>query len=94
MRTLTILKTLLLTVLLIGLLGTVNSSFAGTSYQQIDKVALNDFLGSKNVIIIDVREGRDWQSSKFKIKGAVRLDPNNLKVSDFSLPKDKTLIFY
>jgi hypothetical protein len=94
MRKLTISKTLLLTTMLIGMLVTVNSSCAGTSYQRIDKVALNDFLGSKNVIIIDVREGRDWQSSKHKIKGAIRLEPNDPKVSDVPLPKDKTLIFY
>lgn len=94
MRKLSISKTLLLATMLIGVLGIVNSSYAGTSYQRIDKVALNDFLGSKNVIVVDVREGRDWESSKYKIKGAIRLEPTDPKVSDVPLPKDKTLIFY
>ncbi len=94
MRKLSISRTLLLTTMLVGVLGIVNSSWAGTSYQRMDKVTLNDFLGSKNVIIVDVREDRDWQSSKYKIKGAIRLEPNDPKVSDTPLPKDKTLIFY
>jgi hypothetical protein len=94
MRKLTISKTLIMMTMLVGMLGTVNTSCAGTSYQRIDKVALNDSLDSKKVIIIDVREGRDWKSSKYKIKGAIRLEPNDPKVSDVPLPKDKTLIFY
>lgn len=94
MRKRKISKTLLLTTMLVGLVGIVNSSCAGTSYQRIDKVALNDFLDSDNVSIIDVREGRDWKSSKYKIKGAIRLEPNDPKISDVPLPKDRTLIFY
>ena len=87
-------KILLLTTIMVGVLGIVNSSCAGTSYQRMDKVALNDYLDSKNVIIIDVRESRDWKSSKYKIKGAIRLEPNDPKVANVPLPKDKTLIFY
>ena len=87
-------KILLLITILVGVLGFVNSSCAGTSYQRMDKFALNENLGNKNVIIIDVREGRDWKSSKFKIKGAIRLEPNDPKVANVPLPKDKTLIFY
>jgi hypothetical protein len=94
MGKLSISKTLLLTTMLVGLVGMVNSSCAGTSYQRIDKVALKDSLGNNNVIVIDVRQGRDWKSSKYKIKGAIRLEPNDPKVSDIPLPKDKTLIFY
>jgi hypothetical protein len=94
MRKLTISNTLLLTTVLVGVVGIVSSSCAGTSYQRIDKTGLNDHLESKNVIIVDVREGRDWQSSKYKIKGAIRLEPNDPKIADVPLPKDKTLIFY
>jgi len=47
-----------------------------------------------NIVIVDVRTGKDWKGSEFKIKGAVR--ENAAKVSSWAekYSKDKTLVFY
>ena len=47
-----------------------------------------------NIVIVDVRTGKDWKGSEFKIKGAVR--ENASKVSSWAekYSKDKTLVFY
>ena len=36
-------------------------------------------LGSPDLVIIDVRVGKDWSSSQKKIKGAVREDPDKVE---------------
>ena len=48
----------------------------------------------QNIVILDVRTGKDWKGSEFKIKGAVR--ENAAKVSSWAekYSKDKTLVFY
>ena len=46
------------------------------------------------VMIIDVRQGRDWRSSNMKIKGAVRRAPENFNTWANQLPKDKQLVLY
>ena len=42
----------------------------------ISKEELIKELENPNVVVLDVRTGRDWKSSEFKIKGAVRANPN------------------
>ena len=41
----------------------------------ITKEELNKVLDDPDLVILDVRTGRDWRSSEFKIKGAVRANP-------------------
>jgi hypothetical protein len=41
-----------------------------------------------------VRTEGDWKADKFKIKGAVREDPNQVKSWMSKYGKDKTLVFY
>jgi len=55
---------------------------------------LNQQLGAEDVIVIDVRAGRDWTSSEFKIKGAVREDPGDVSSWAGNYPKDKTYVLY
>jgi hypothetical protein len=45
--------------------------------QMISKSQLNQLLGNPNVMVVDVRSAKDWQSSNVKIKGAVRKAPQN-----------------
>jgi rhodanese-related sulfurtransferase len=62
---------------------------------RITKEELRSLLGNPDVIIADVRIERDWKESKWKIKGAIREDPEkdiNTWVDKY--PKDKTLVFY
>jgi hypothetical protein len=62
---------------------------------RMTKEELKLLLGNPDVIIVDVRIESDWKESKWKIKGAVREDPEkdiNTWVDKY--PKDKTLVFY
>ena len=60
----------------------------------MSKEELNAKLGSSDVMILDVRSGGDWKSSEFKIKGAVRSNPNEFDKWAELYPKNKTLILY
>ena len=73
-----------------GLCGIV----AAQSYHKISKEDARKYLGKNNTVIFDVRETRDWESSQFKIKSALRVDLKKTKLSDLKLPKDITAIFY
>ncbi len=61
---------------------------------RISKEEVKEMLGNPDVIIIDVRQPGDWDSSKLKIKGAVREDPGDISSWMNKYPKDKILIFY
>jgi hypothetical protein len=58
------------------------------------KEELKAQLDNPDIMILDVREGRDWKSSEFKIKGASRANPNDFDTWAMTYPKDKTLILY
>ncbi len=51
-------------------------------------------LGNPNLVIVDVRETDDWQSSNYKIKGAVRRIPEEFESWSRELPRDKILVLY
>ncbi len=48
----------------------------------------------ENVLIIDVRSGEDYASSKVKIKGAVRIPLKALEQRQKELPQDREIITY
>jgi len=58
------------------------------------KEELKAQMDSSDVMILDVRKGKDWKSSEFKIKGASRADPKELDNWAETYPKDKTLVLY
>ena len=60
----------------------------------MDKDQLKSMLGSENLVILDVRAGRDWSSSEFKIKGAKRADPGEVDSWAKEYAKDKTIVLY
>ncbi|RPJ05638.1 MAG: hypothetical protein EHM37_21320 [Deltaproteobacteria bacterium] len=55
---------------------------------------LKGMLGSDNLIVLDVRSGRDWNSSEFKIKGAIRANPSEFSTWGNSHPKNKKIVLY
>ncbi len=67
---------ILITALFIFLIGSATSSFA-VNVDTMDIDELKSRLDSENTVILDVRAGRDWSSSEFKIKGAVRAEPGD-----------------
>ena len=58
------------------------------------KEQLLPLLGKPDIIIIDVRTNYDWDSSKVKIKGAVREEGMKFASWMKKYPKDKTIVFY
>jgi hypothetical protein len=61
---------------------------------QMTKEELKSKLGSKDLIVIDVRLDEQWRFSNRKIPGAVHENP--AVPSDWMdrYPKDKTIVFY
>lgn len=66
----------------------------GDSVSRIEIQDLKNMLGSDDVIILDVRAGRDWSTSEFKIPGAIRASGEDFDKWKNSYPKDKKLILY
>ncbi len=58
------------------------------------KEELKPLLRRPDVVVIDVRVGKDWKSSELKIKGAVRGDPQKIETWGEKYFKDKTLVLY
>jgi len=61
---------------------------------KMTKEDLKAQLGKPDVIIIDVRIGKDWKASELKIKGAIREDPQKVDSWAQKYAKDKNLVFY
>jgi Rhodanese-like domain len=58
------------------------------------KDELKAALGAGNITILDVRSGRDWSASEFKIQGAVRVDPGDVATWAANFAKDKATVLY
>lgn len=80
-------------ILIIALLAGSASAFAG-EVGVVDKDQLKEMLDSKDLVVFDVRTGRDWSSSEFKIKGAVRLEGSGIDSAVKKYSKEKTIVFY
>ncbi len=61
---------------------------------KITKEELRAMIGSPDLIIIDVRIERDWNSSAQKIRGAVWEDFMDVDTWARKYPKDKTIVLY
>lgn len=81
---------LLLVMLLLS--GAV-SVWAG-SVPVIDKDELKSMLDSPDLVLLDVRRGRDWSSSEFKITGATRVGSDEIAAATDNYGKDKTIVLY
>ena len=83
-------KMLLLAILFVL---TVSPVVAG-DVKLMDKDELKGLLGSRDLVVLDVRAGRDWSTSEFKIRGAVRADGADFDSWSKSYPKDARLVLY
>jgi rhodanese-related sulfurtransferase len=84
---------ILITALIIALVGAFSPVLAA-DVPIMTKEELNEKLDSADVVVIDVRQGRDWSSSEFKIKGAVRGENGGIDSLMASLDKSKTYVLY
>jgi len=55
---------------------------------------LKNMLGSKELVILDVRSGRDWSTSELKITGAIRASGDDFDSWANSYPKEKKIVLY
>ena len=75
--------------------GCVASLPVDTTTPRMTVEELKSLLGNPSVIVVDVRLEDEWKISMWKIKGAVREDPEkNIDSWVGKYPKDKTLVFY
>lgn len=61
---------------------------------RIAKEEVKALLNDSNVAVLDARIRPDWKKSDRKIKGAVRVDPNDVGAWAGNYPKDKKIIVY
>ena len=60
----------------------------------VSKDQLREMLTKPDVIVVDVRQPHDWDSSQWKIQGARRESPAEVGQWITKYPKDKTIVFY
>jgi hypothetical protein len=82
------------TLIIFFMVGILTSFAKSPEAPRMTKDELKGMLGNPDLIIIDVRYGKDWTESDVKIKGAVREDPEAFDSWAKKYPKDKTLVFY
>ncbi len=83
-------------LLLASLIVIFTASLAGGAegITKITKDQLRQELTKPGVIVIDVRIPHDWDSSQWKIQGAQRQLPAEVKEWMGKYPKDKTIVLY
>jgi rhodanese-related sulfurtransferase len=62
--------------------------------QTMSKEDLKARLNSGTLVVLDVRTGRDWSSSEFKITGAIRAPSSEIAKWSKNYTKDQTLVLY
>lgn len=88
-------KRMILTVFIFAAVFTLLTSIGiAANTEKITKEELKKIMGEETVLILDVRTGRDWSSSEFKIKGALRVNPKEFNTWSNRYPKDNTLVLY
>ena len=82
-------------LILVGVVGLVTTPVSASGdVGTVDKDELKALLGNDDVVILDVRTGRDWSSSEFKIQGAQRVKGKEIDQWSAGLSKDKKLVLY
>ena len=80
-------------LLLMSVLGTSSTVFAdAVPRMTVDE--LKSRLGTADVVVLDVRSGRDWNAADTKITGAVRANPGEVSQWSADFPKGKTIVLY
>lgn len=60
----------------------------------MSKDELKAQISSETLVILDVRSGRDWSSSEFKIQGAIRAPGSKIGQWSKDYKKDQALVLY
>jgi rhodanese-related sulfurtransferase len=62
--------------------------------KRMTKEELKEMLDSPDLVVVDVRAGKDWTASDQKIKGALREDPGKIDDWAAKFDKGKTIVLY
>lgn len=84
----------LLFMMILFTMGCAEKIIPQSDVTRMTKEDLRNRLGSPDLVLIDVRYGKDWTESNQKITGAVREDPQAIEKWTGKYPKDKTLVLY
>ena len=78
------------------LLSACSLNALSSSAPRITKEELKSMLGNAKLVIVDVRRTKDWNSSEYKIRGAVRGNPDPSKVGAWasSYGRGDTFVVY
>ena len=87
-------KTICLAVLAAVMILAPVSMVFGKDVPLMTKEELRSIMSDADVAVIDVRTGRAWASSEFKIKGAEYGDPKNIAAWYEKYAKTTMLILY
>ena len=87
-------RLLIATLIIFFIVGVSMRSAKSADAPRMTKDELKGMLGSPDLVIVDVRYGKDWTDSDLKIKGAVREDPEAFQSWTNKYPKDKTIVLY
>lgn len=81
--------------LIMGAVFLLAGSEASAQVPRMSKEELKGMLSSVDVVVIDVRQPAQWDSSNVKIMGAHREDPSK-KTESWAMKyqKDKTIVLY
>lgn len=72
----------------------INDVANAADVPRMTKDELKGLLGKPGVTVVDVRTARDWDGSVWKIEGAMRGDPEDVKSWMENLGRDDTVVLY
>jgi len=75
-------------------IGLFTTSAMSKDAPRTTKEELKAMMDNPDVVIIDVRYGKDWTKSDINIKGAIRENPGDVKSWADKYGKDKILVLY
>jgi len=80
-------------LVLMYVLGTSLAAFA----DEVPRMATDELksrLGADDIVVLDVRSARDWNTANTMIAGAVRVNPGEISQWAESFPGGKTIVLY
>jgi hypothetical protein len=80
-------------LILLGLGMGISLAFSADA-PRMAKDELRALLGNPDLILLDVRSGRDWGDSDSKIQGAIREEPDRMNSWAQKYSKDKIIVLY
>ena len=76
------------------MVATTAATVGAAEIPRMTKEELRPLIDTADTVVLDVRIGRDWKSTEFKIKGAVRVDPAETDLWSKGYDKGKTYVIY